>query len=259
MSTPSSSTLLDSSSRPASLRTDKRELLQALATELKKERQRSEESGAKMVRIEAEVEEKHRLFLSEEARLSAQRDANNATIAALRRDLARAKQSLEEASHVREEEAAQYLALLSGEEATNGHRETASVPPSSVGTVDNRQQRSHPSQLPAEIAVARTISPHPSSQALPHVPLSSHPSQPIQRRSARPDAQPRPTSLVAGHPYQSPSPYHDDERAPFEKSEWKDSLDEARQAGGGVEPPKAKGWGKVFPSLRRRGSSADRG
>ncbi|GAA5960862.1 hypothetical protein JCM21900_006611 [Sporobolomyces salmonicolor] len=254
MSIPSSATLLDSSSRPASLRTDKRELLQALATELKKERQRSEESGAKMVWIEAEVEEKHRLFLSEEARLSAQRDANNATIAALRRDLARAKQSLEEASHVREEEAAQYLALLSGE-ATNGHRETAPVPPSSVGTIDNGQQRSH---LPAEVAVSRTISPHPSSQALPRGPWPSHPSQPSQRQSALPDAQPRPTSLVAGHPYQSPSPYHNDQHDPVERSEWKDSLDEARQAGGGVESPKAKGWAKVFPSLKRRSLSADR-
>ncbi|GAA6048728.1 hypothetical protein JCM3770_003931 [Rhodotorula araucariae] len=94
---------------------DKRALLDALATQLKHEKARAEDCAARMVRIEDEVGAKHREFLAEEARLSALRDQNAALIATLRRDLARARRTLEEALHVEPEEAEAYLALLSSE------------------------------------------------------------------------------------------------------------------------------------------------
>ena len=59
-----------------------------------------------------QVEAKHREFLDEEAHLKAKREANAATIAALRRDLARAKQQVEDAARIDEHEAETYLALL---------------------------------------------------------------------------------------------------------------------------------------------------
>lgn len=59
-----------------------------------------------------QVEAKHRDFLDEEIRLKAKRDANAATISNLRRDIARARQALDDAAHVDEAEAEAYLDLL---------------------------------------------------------------------------------------------------------------------------------------------------
>ncbi|GAA5982920.1 hypothetical protein JCM10908_006832 [Rhodotorula pacifica] len=109
---PTSSSSASRTRSASQTRTDKKALLDALAEELKRARAHAEERAREMIAMEEQVEAKHREFLDEEARLKAKRDANAATIASLRRELARAKQDLEDAAHVEEHEAEAYLDLL---------------------------------------------------------------------------------------------------------------------------------------------------
>jgi hypothetical protein len=195
-----------------------------------------------------QVEQKHREFLDEEARLSAQRDANAATIAALRKELAKAKQALEEASHVDEQEAEAYLALLS-----NGTTKKGGLP-SPKRPLSSGQNGSQPAYVNDGIY---STSPGHSSDGLPS---SAHPG------SCHPPRPHRPTSLVTGHPYQATSPYASPPlpsatvgNAAVEHSVWQDSIDEPRSEG--VHPELAKNggrWSKVFPSLKRRNSEVRR-
>ncbi|GAA5884195.1 hypothetical protein JCM6882_002175 [Rhodosporidiobolus microsporus] len=242
MSTPTSPSRLNGT---ASTRLDKAALLHELAEQLKREKERAQEWGQKMVDAESQVEQKHREFLDEEAKLSAQRDANAATIAALRKELTKAKQALEEASHVDEQEAEAYLALLSNSIAGNG---ALSSPPARDPLPSSDQRGNHPSFVNGGIY---STSPINSSEALPS--------------SGRPPRPPRPTSLV-DHPYQSPSPYSapplhltTEGHVPLEQSVWQDSFDEPRAEG--VHPELAKNggrWSKVFPGLKRRNSEVRR-
>ncbi|GAA6033486.1 hypothetical protein JCM8097_001420 [Rhodosporidiobolus ruineniae] len=245
----------------ASFRVDKKVLLAALAEELKREKQRAEEAAQRMVEVEAQVEQKHREFLDEEMRLSAERDANVSTIAALRKQLSKLRAELEEASHVEEDEAQAYLALLSADQRNGG------------GPYD-------------------TVTSAQSHSALPHgrPPLSQHlaeslvdrgrstsfdagqpiqPSYPSQQDSARPPRPERPYSLV-GHPFRISSPYLSSTvpaaqvvnptspTTPHERSFWQDSFGEPRQPEG-VNPELAKGggrWSRVFPGLKRKESAS---
>ncbi|GAA5962288.1 hypothetical protein JCM3765_004735 [Sporobolomyces pararoseus] len=109
--------LRTNSTRPLERRpstTDKTSLLAALAQELKSEKLKAEKAAKEMVHFEHLIEDKHTSFLSEQDKLSLNRDRNNSEIANLRRRLKVLKEELEEAQNVREEEAELYLNLLEG-------------------------------------------------------------------------------------------------------------------------------------------------
>ncbi|GJN94229.1 hypothetical protein Rhopal_007303-T1 [Rhodotorula paludigena] len=250
-------------SRPrTSSRTDKRALLDALAAQLRVEKTRTEEWAQKMVEVEDEVQAKHAEFLDEEARLSAQRDTNAATIASLRRELARVNHALEEALVIEQDEAEAYLSLLSSEAALQAPGSTLSKPlkrgsaPPDVGR-SGSDELGYPSRAHAQFVEAgRTPSPNSTFIASP-----------------RPE---RPTSHIVGHPYQqqqsSPSyPVLSGARFPdaLRTSShlalhsvgegWPNSSGDVSGAGA-VQPEllqKHGGrWSKVFPNLVRRRSSS---
>ncbi|BGP20694.1 hypothetical protein JCM10213_001059 [Rhodosporidiobolus nylandii] len=254
----SPSTSLPSTGGGGAFRTDKKALLAALAEELKREKLRAEQAAQRMVEVESQVEQKHREFLDEEASLSAQRDANASTIAALRKTLAKARQALDEANHVEDDEADAYLSLLSNGGGTALSGEGSRVAPLRDTEDDERPQASP--TLPHH-APFLSSSPIASSQALPlQQPSLSGPPPPAGR----------PTSQFVGHPFQTSSPFptavataHGNGAFAgnlLERSIWHDSLDEPHPAQQ-VNPDLAKNggrWSKVFPSLRRRSSSRQR-
>ncbi|BGP43910.1 hypothetical protein JCM10449v2_007967 [Rhodotorula kratochvilovae] len=242
-----------------SSRTDKRALLDALAAQLKHEKARAEDWAAKMVAVEDQVEAKHREFLDEEARLSALRDANAALIASLRRDLARARHTLEEALHVEAHEAEAYLALLSGERQA-AREEAAAARAASEGGATSESADGH------ESAYGYPHSASPPPMDARDFPPSTAPSS-IVIRPPRPE---RPTSLIVGHPFQrrdppytlpagmrSPGAAPTSAELALDRSVWRDSLDEQRD--GAVHPELQRNggrWSRVFPGLIRRRSSS---
>ncbi|GAA5837779.1 hypothetical protein JCM11251_002320 [Rhodosporidiobolus azoricus] len=226
-----------------SARVDKATLLKALADELKRERQRAQDWAQKMVEAESQVEQKHRDFLEEEARLSAQRDANAATISSLRKELARAKQALEEASHVDEQEAQAYLALLSNGTSNGG-----------VPSSPTRHDRPVSSGLNGDASLTGNGGIYSTSR------ISSTDVLPSSAYFA-PDCPQGSTSLShqPGSPYSSPPLQYAAGHVPLERSVWHDSIDEPRFEG--VQPELAKSgrrWSRVFPSLKRRNSEVGR-
>ncbi|GAA6011079.1 hypothetical protein JCM10207_005488 [Rhodosporidiobolus poonsookiae] len=244
-----------SSTRSTSLdlgRTDKRALLDALAEELKQAKQQAEEWAHRMVEAEAKVEQRHRDFLDVEARLSTQRESKAATIASLRKELARLKHELKEASRVDEDEAAAYLALLSP-----GHGSNGTIPSSPQAHGHNGSTMSARQPLTDYEAHGST--------AARDLPLEQHdrPSAPSPARPSRPD---RPTSALAGHPFQTPSPYTTEpvdligavsSPTALPQSAWLDSLNEPLGTEH-VRPELASNggrWSRVFPGLRRRSAS----
>ncbi|GAA6011043.1 hypothetical protein JCM10207_005475 [Rhodosporidiobolus poonsookiae] len=243
-----------SSTRSTSLdlgKTDKRALLDALAEELKQAKQQAEEWAHRMVEAEAKVEQRHRDFLDEEARLSSQRDSKAATIASLRKELARLKHELEETSRVDEDEAAAYLALLSPSHGANG---TAPSSPQAQAYNGSTTSARHP-------LYRQEVNSTPAADELP---LEQHarPAAPSPARPPRPD---RPTSALAGHPFQSPSPYTAEpidlkgavsSPTALPQSAWLDSLNEPLSIEH-VRPELASNggrWSRVFPGLKRRNS-----
>lgn len=273
-----------------SSRTDKRALLDALAAQLKHEKAQAEQWAVKMVEVEDEVrlaapppppppsrasradsstrsqvQAKHREFLDEEERLSRQRDHNAATIASLRRDLARARRALEEALHVEADEADAYLALLSGAAGARQGAQDGMVTASEGGFEDDsdgadrddlrRDPPARPPSLPSTRTSERTSSGARTRPSFDIVP-------------PRPE---RPTSHIVGHRLQQQPPHAlpPGARSPgarstsselaLDRSIWRDSLDEQREGGAGtMHPELARNggrWSRVFPGLVRRMSS----
>ncbi|GAA5927041.1 hypothetical protein JCM3775_002432 [Rhodotorula graminis] len=247
-----------------SSRTDKRALLDALAAQLKHEKAQAEHWAAKMVEVEDQVQAQHRDFLDTEERLSRQRDHNAATIASLRRDLARARRALEEALHVEADEADAYLALLSGAAGARQGAQDGMVTASEGGfetdlDADDRDLQhphaAHPPSPPSTRTSERTSS---GARTMPSVDIVP----------PRPE---RPTSHIVGHRLQqqqqhalppgarSPGARSTSSELALDRSVWRDSLDEQgegeRRA---MHPELARNggrWSKVFPGLVRRRSS----
>ncbi|GAA5830460.1 hypothetical protein JCM3766R1_002729 [Sporobolomyces carnicolor] len=92
--------------------TDKSQLLAALAQQLRTEKEQGELAAREMVQLEHIVEEKHASFLAEQDVLISRRDANEAEIATLRSRLTRLRRQLDEANHLRDDEANAFLQLL---------------------------------------------------------------------------------------------------------------------------------------------------
>ncbi|GAA5974631.1 hypothetical protein JCM11641_007032 [Rhodosporidiobolus odoratus] len=247
---PSPSTSI-SPSPVGSFRTDKKALLAALADELKREKQRAESAGQKMVDGEAKVEQKHREFMDEEAHLSAQRDANAATIAALRKELAKARQALEDASHVQEHEADAYLSLLSDKQPAAAETGGSGLPraqfpsqPTSESNLDPGyplNSRLMPSSHRNE---TRLSDPTHVAQATGTSPSSARPDHPFQASSPYPNTH----SSVPIAAIVSPT-------AALGRSVWQDSSDGALPADLARNGGK---WSKVLPGLKRRNSSRAR-
>ncbi|GAA5869238.1 hypothetical protein JCM8547_005174 [Rhodosporidiobolus lusitaniae] len=230
----------------------KEALLQALAEELKREKLRASSAAEKMLAVEQQVEQKHAEFLHEEERLSAERDANAAIIASLRKELATRRRELEAASHVDEDEAAAFMALLSSRDGANGSQS----PSNGV----------FPSGVPASPAAGNGRVSHDSPMRSPPLDSGHSSGDDIERPPPV-----HPTSLVSGHPFQTSSPYppsgvpdahlppSSPPHAAFEYSVWQDSLGD--EPAGQVHPELAKNggrWSKVFPGLKRRSSSTKR-
>ncbi|GAA5913210.1 hypothetical protein JCM8208_003234 [Rhodotorula glutinis] len=256
----SSPTRARTSSRP-----DKRALLDALAAQLKHEKAQAEQWAVKMVAVEDQVSAKHREFLEEDERLSRQRDHNAATIASLRRDLARARRALEEALHVEADEADAYLALLSGAAGARQGAQDGMVTASEGGLEDdsdgdNRDlRRTHAARPPSPPSTRTSERTSSGNRTRPSVDIIP----------PRPE---RPTSHIVGHRLQQQQPPHalpPGARSPgarstsselaLDRSVWRDSLDEQREVGaGGMHPELARNggrWSRVFPGLVRRRSS----
>lgn len=207
-----------------------------------------------------QIEAKHRDFLDEETRLSALRDTNAATIASLRRELARARRALEEAQHVDEEEAQAYLALLSGREQTEG----AQISPekTSASRVPTEADDGHsPVQRKSSVGLAsapggepRTVIPSGMVAALPDSPTS-----PTLSFLPRPV---NPTSAITSHPLQTYAPtmplgtsvpqgLPTSSDLQLERSIWHESVDTD-----GHRPTAQRRWSKMLPAMVRPRSSS---
>ncbi|GAA5839907.1 hypothetical protein JCM9279_005203 [Rhodotorula babjevae] len=247
-----------------SSRTDKRALLDALTAQLKHEKAQAEQWAVKMVEVEDQVTAKHREFLDEEERLSRQRDHNAATIASLRRDLARARRALEEALHVEADEADAYLALLSSAAGARQGAQDGMVT-ASEGDLEGDSDGDDLEQRRA--IAARPPSP-PSARTSERTSSGARTRPSFDIVPPRPE---RPTSHIVGHRLQqqqhgalppgarSPGAISTSSELALDRSVWRDSLDEQREAGtGGMHPELARHggrWSRVFPGLVRRRSS----
>ncbi|BGP35826.1 hypothetical protein JCM10296v2_007678 [Rhodotorula toruloides] len=242
---------------PSATRTSKKALLEALAGELKSEKGRVEYWAGRMVEVEDRVEAKHREFLDDETRLSSLRDQNSATIASLRRDLAKARRALEEAQHVDEEEARAYLELLAGREGAEVEDSPARTVRSAVPTeaddghspVQRRRSAGFahegPTRPPVPSGMVGALPDSPTSPILAHLP---HPVNP--------------TSAITSHPLQSYAPtmplgatvpqgLPTSSDLQLERSIWHESVDDAQRGGTGQGR-----WSKILPAMVRRRSSS---
>jgi hypothetical protein len=203
----------------------------------------------------SQVEEKHAAFLEEESSLQSQHDSNATTIASLRKELAKVKQALEEAHHVDEDEAEAYLALLSSQGGEDLDADEKSV------VSDVEVDPNSPPQPPS--TATRSGENLSSSAPLPRRASNDPP--------ARPPRRPRPTSLVAGHPFQTTSPYPPNflgtsptphgEGAPQVSPIQLDDAGFVVHPAHSVYPELARDggrWSKVFPSLKRKTSLTKR-
>ncbi|KAG0660259.1 hypothetical protein C6P46_004713 [Rhodotorula mucilaginosa] len=172
-----------SSSRPRSAsqtRTDKKALIDALAEELKRAKAQAEEEARQMIEMEEQVEAKHREFLDEEAHLKAKREANAATIASLRRDLARIKQQVEDAARIDEHEAETYLALLQDHERDVVQGATSGDPGRHADNDKHQHAANDEFSSPSRRFIAGQSFLAPASPPLPfneHRPSAPHPSR----------------------------------------------------------------------------------
>ncbi|GAA6059672.1 hypothetical protein JCM10212_000059 [Sporobolomyces blumeae] len=225
-------------------RTDKQSLLAALALELKHQKLRAQLAAHDMINLEKQIEEKHAQFLSEQDRLSNERDSNQAKIALLRKQLDHLKLQLDDASNVRDEDAQRYFALLSSDQ------------PSSRTITNQRRDDPTPrpvSRVPAELGVTRSLTTldadssdaHPP--AIPPLPprVRSTSALALDLDSIEPPAPyPRRTSTVVVDEGEPPVELRNLSK---HANAWPDSFP--------GEDDKPKGWGRVFSTLRRKSST----
>ncbi|KAM0750796.1 hypothetical protein T439DRAFT_380654 [Meredithblackwellia eburnea MCA 4105] len=93
-------------------RTNKRELISQLAAELTKTKQKAKLLSSELDKIDDKLDEQYKKQEQEELKWQGERDKNNHTIHALRREIARCSGELEAAAVIDEAEAERYLELL---------------------------------------------------------------------------------------------------------------------------------------------------
>ncbi|ORY56828.1 hypothetical protein BCR35DRAFT_347729 [Leucosporidium creatinivorum] len=259
-------------------RTSKADLITALAAELKREKERGAELSTEVERAEAGLDEKHDDLLNLEAQYEAQSRRNEQVIANLRRDLEKAKEKLEQASHCDEVETHHYLALLDGSDTyTRPHRSRphphSSEPQSSFS---RETEAAFESPLPPPVLQPRSPDrPRPTPKSQPSTQTTASAADRTEQRLRRlnerlaDEDRSAPSSRVPNHSSssalatQKPPSYQLNQTRPLaqspkkeekgfdvvERSQWNDSMDSpprARDGGDGLSRSGSR-WSKIFP------------
>ncbi|ORY56803.1 hypothetical protein BCR35DRAFT_309739 [Leucosporidium creatinivorum] len=262
------------STRPRG-RTSKADLIMALAAELKREKERGAELSTEVEKAEAGLDEKHDDLLSLENEYDAQNARNEQIIANLRRDLEKAKEKLEQASHCDEVEAHQYLALLDGSDTyTRSHRSRPHL-----HSTEPQSSLSRPTEAPFESPLFPPVlqprspdrpRPRPKSPTSPPTTASAadRTEQRLQRLNERLADENRgapsprtpndstPTSAPPRKAFRDTTPHIEQPEtqspktagyAVLEKSQWGESPDSSPGAPAGGLARSGSVWKKVFP------------